>query len=342
MEISQPKVSIIIPTYNEELFLVNCVDSILKNKYPKQQLEIILIDGLSTDKTTEIAKEIIEENKEVSIQLISNPKKTFPCAVNLGVKDSTGDFIMILGAHAVYDEMYIPLCVENSLKYDADNVGGILNTIGLNQSLTGKLITNVLSSPFGVGNSVFRTGTDKVTEVDTVFGGFYKRSVFDKIGYFNENLRSSSDMDFNVRLKKTGGKIILDPLIIATYYTRSDFGKFMKNNWRNGFWAIYPLRFVDYLPVSIRHLIPLFFICGVIGGSVLSLFSNVFLFLFLGVLSLYVLLSFYFSIPFVKKGFANIIFMPFLFLFLHLTYGCGSLLAIINVVFFKVLNIIKR
>ena len=340
-EIRQPIVSIIIPCYNEELFLENCIDSILKNDYPKDKIEILIIDGLSTDTTKKIAERIINENKSISIKLITNHGKTFPCAVNLGYNNSIGDFIMILGAHAVYNNSYISLCIENHLLYNADNIGGVLHTIGLNKSITGKLITNVLSSSFGVGNATFRTGTDKVTEVDTVFGGCYKRSVFEKIGLFNENLRSTSDMDFNVRLKKSGGKIILVPSIIATYYTRNNFMKFIKNNFRNGFWAIYPLRFVDYLPVSFRHLVPLFFMLGMVGGSIVSIFSSTLFFVFQAVLFIYFHSAIYFSFSFIKKGFINIFLMPLLFLVLHVTYGSGSLWAVLNVLYFKVIRIFK-
>jgi glycosyltransferase involved in cell wall biosynthesis len=337
-----PLISIIIPCYNEEIFLGKCINSVLNNDYPLEKVEIFIVNGMSTDKTVEVAQEIIKSNSEVKIEILNNPKKIFPCAVNIGVNNSHGEFIMILGAHSVYNKSYITLCVENSLKYDADNVGGILETIGTNTSVIGRAITCVLSSSFGVGNSTFRTGTDKVTEVDTVFGGCYKRKVFEKIGFFNENLRSTSDMDFNVRLKKAGGRIILDPGIKATYFTRNSFGKFFSNNIRNGYWSIYPLRFIDYLPVSMRHMIPLFFICSVICGIILSFVANIFMYILLGVMIIYTIAAFVAATPFIKKGVFNIILMPFLFLTLHLTYGAGSLWAGIKVIYYKTFGFTKK
>ncbi len=337
-----PLVSIIIPCYNEEKFLRKCIDSVLNTDYPLDKLEIFIVNGMSTDKTVEVAQEIIIENSKVKISALTNPKKIFPSAVNLGVKNSTGEFIMILGAHSVYSRTYITRCVENSLKYDADNVGGILETIGINTSAIGKAITCVLSSSFGVGNSTFRTGTDKVMEVDTVFGGCYKRNVFDRIGFFNENLRSTSDMDFNVRLKKASGRIILDPEIKATYFTRNNLGKFITNNIRNGYWSIYPLRFLDYLPVSLRHMIPLFFICGIICGAALSFVNNILMYIFLGVMAVYFLIAIIASFTFIKKGILNIFLMPLLFLILHLTYGFGSLLAGVKVIYYKIISVSKK
>jgi glycosyltransferase involved in cell wall biosynthesis len=340
--IPYPMISILIPCFNEEVFIEQCLNSVLENDYPKSSMEVFIIDGMSSDNTLNIVNNFVRSHTDVRIEIILNPKKIFPCAVNLGIMKSSGDYIFILGSHAIYNKDYFSLSVSTSQKYNAENTGGILITEGLNISAIGKAINNVLSCSFGVGNSVFRTGTDKIIESDTVFGGCYRRDVINKIGFFNENLRSTSDMDYNVRLKKSGGKIILNPAIIATYYTRNDFRKFEKNNFRNGFWSLYPLRFVDYLPVSLRHMIPLFFVCGILGGILLALFSKVFLILLLVVLGLYFLTAIYFSFKFVRNGISNCFLMPFLFLLTHLTYGAGSLLGLLKVLFFRFIGIFKR
>ena len=323
-----PKITLIIPCKNEEHWIGKCLDSVIKNDYPKEVSELFIVDGLSTDKTVETALKY--SNKYPFIKVFKNEKRIFPAAVNLGFNASSGEVIFILGAHATYDEDYISKCVKYLFELQADNVGGSLNTVGLTDTVVGRAITNVLSSSFGVGNSTFRTGTDKITEVDTVFGGCYARRVFDKIGLFNENLVSSSDMDYNTRLKNAGGKIYLIPEISATYYTRSSFPKFMKNNIRNGFWAIYPLRFLDYIPVSLRHFIPLIFLSGLITGIILSFFSNIFLYTLVGTLLVYFAAAVWASLKFFMQNPLNIILLPFLFFMLHLSYGVGSFYAVIK------------
>jgi glycosyltransferase involved in cell wall biosynthesis len=328
-----PFLSIIIPTRNEELFIGNCLKSILLDEYNRDFMEILIIDGMSIDDTRKIVTSFISENPV--IRIIDNPKKLYPCAVNIGVKESKGDVILILGAHATYEKSYISKCVKYLFELEADDVGGVLNTVGLNNSVMGRAITNVLSSSFGVGNSTFRTGSDKITEVDTVFGGCYHRNVFERIGYFNENLVSSSDMDFNTRLKRSGGRIYLIPEIIATYYTRSTFSSFMKNNFRNGYWAIYPIRFLDYIPVSLRHFIPLFFLLGIIGGIALSFVSVIFLYILSGTLAVYFIASVFASLKFARKDEYSFLLLPLLFPLLHLSYGLGSLIAFIKVVISK-------
>jgi len=331
-----PLVSVIVPCRNEENFIKFCVDSIIENDYPKNCLEIIFVDGMSTDKTVEILEDY--KKKYNNIEILTNPKVIFPSAVNLGVRKSSGDYIMIMGAHATYKNDYISKSVKYLDEYGIDNAGGILYTIGQEQTFVAKIILKVLTSPFGVGNSKFRTGSDKPIEVDTVFGGCYKRSVFEKIGFLNENLVSSSDIEFNIRLKRAGGKISLFPDIIATYYTRTSFKKFVRNNFRNGFWAIYPLRFVSYMPVSFRHFVPLLLFISLAGSFLLSILNSYFFFLFVFIISLYLLASIAFSIKYIKENLLYIVLLPFFFFIIHFSYGIGSLYAGFIILFSKIIK----
>jgi len=318
-----PLITLILPTKNEEFYIENCLNSLIKCDYDFNKIEILVIDGLSTDRTIEIVNSYI--SKYPFIRLLSNPGKTFPCAVNIGFKQSKGEAIFILGAHAYYDSKYLIKCTKNLFELGADNVGGVLNTLGTNKSLVGNGITIILSEPFGVGNATFRTGSDKIMEVDTVFGGCYRRDVIDRIGYFNENLVSSSDMDFNTRLRKAGGKIFLLPEIKATYYTRSTFKNFLRNNIRNGYWVIYPIRFLSYVPFSFRHFVPLIFLLLIIIGLFLSFFSQIFIYFLIVLFSVYFLTALIISSKYVKQSILNLVLLPFLFFTLHIAYGIGSL-----------------
>jgi glycosyltransferase involved in cell wall biosynthesis len=333
-EIIQPVVSVVIPCRNEEMWIGRCIESVLKNDYPQELLEIFVVDGLSTDKTVEIAKSYQE--KYPCVKVLRNEKKIFPAAINLAYKNSTGEAIIILGAHAEYSENYISENVKALYSYEVDNVGGLLEQIWPVQNTAGKAITMVLSSKFGIGGATYRTGTDKPVFVETVFGGCYRRSVFERIGLFNEELVSSSDMDFNTRLKKIGGKILLIPTAkVYYYYAETNFKKFIRNNFRNGFWTINPLQFVDYIPVALRHLVPLFFVSGIICGVILSVISFYFLCLFLLVSGIYLTAAWYFSFKYRKDGLKYAIILPFFFFSLHFSYGLGSFVGMIKVLFSK-------
>ena len=213
-----PFITIIIPCRNEELFISECVTSLLHQDYPAEKVEILIIDGISKDGTLKILQQITEKNPNVRI--FSNSRKIFPAGVNIGIAQAKGDYIFIAGAHAQYPGNYISGCIINSQKYDADNIGGLIETVPFEDNFTGRIITKVLSSPFGVGNSKFRTGSSEIIETDTVFGGCYKKEVFVKHGKFNENLVSTSDYEFNKRIKRAGAMIFLVPEIIIKYYTQ--------------------------------------------------------------------------------------------------------------------------
>jgi len=326
-------VSIIIPCRNEEKFIAKCLDSIINNDYPKENLEVLVIDGMSEDKTRQIVQEY--EHKYPFIKLLDNPKKVTPIAFNIGIQHAEGEIIAIMCAHAIYEKDYISKCVKYLDEYKADNVGGTMITIPRENTFIGRAIVSALSHRFGVGGSVFRTGSKEPRWVDTVFGGCYKREVFDRIGLFNENLVSTQDMEFNQRLKKAGGKILLHPEIVSNYYARSDFKSFCKHNFRNGIWAIYPLKFVDHIPVSWRHFIPLVFVSGLIGSAVLSAFFHFFLWLLLFIAGSYTLANIYFSFKITtkEKDFRYLFVMPIIFASLHIVYGLGSLWGLLRVVF---------
>lgn len=332
-----PFVSIIIPCRNEEKFIGECLDSIIANDYPKDRLEVFIVDGMSEDETKRIVENYIEQYS--FIKLLSNPRKITPCALNIGIKNAMGEIIMRMDAHATFEKSYISKCVKYLNEYNVDNVGGTMITRPRKDTFIGKTIVTALSNRFGVGGSAFRIGAKEVTEVDTVFGGCYRKEVFDKIGFFNEKLSNTQDVEFNLRLKKKNGKILLVPDIISYYYTRSDFKSFLKNNFRNGVWSILPFKFTATMPVSWRHLIPLVFVLSLIGSlglwglsGLLGLHSLLSFLSFLFIIILYFLASIYFSVKIaLKKNDLRYFFiMPIIFASLHIGYGLGSMWGLVK------------
>ena len=325
-------VSIVIPCRNEEKFIAKCLDSIIANDYPKDRLEILIVDGMSEDETRDIVEGYTQQYR--FIKLLDNPKKITPVAFNIGVQHAKGEIIMIMSAHSTYEENYISKCVKFLGEYNADNVGGILITVPGDDTLIAKSIVLSLSNPFGVGNSHFRIGGVKEPKwSDTAAFGCYKREVFERIGLYNENLARSSDMDFNVRLKNAGGKILLVPDIVAYYHARPNFKAFCKHNLSNGFWATYPLKFVN-MSFSLRHYIPFIFVSSLIGSAVLSVFSPIFLWLFLFIFGSYALANAYFSVKIAakEKDFRYLFAMPLIFATLHISYSLGSLWGLLKVI----------
>jgi len=317
-------ISVIIPCLNEEKFIAKCLDSIISQDFPKEKLEVFLVDGMSLDKTRDIIKSY--EQKYPFIKILDNPKKFTPFALNAGIKQSKGEVIIRMDAHAVYENNYISKCVKHLEESKADNVGGILKTTALDETTMAKAIVISLSHFFGAGGSRFRLGAKEPKEVDTVFGGCYKREVFDKIGFYNENLIRSQDMEFNLRLKKSGGKIMLFPDIVSYYYPKATLLEFFRHNVADGIWAVYPLKFVK-MPFSLRHYLPLFFLLSLIGSAFLSLIVPPFYILFAFIFWTYFWANIFVSlfIAIKEKNIKLFFFLPFVFGARHFGYGIGSL-----------------
>ena len=329
--LNSPFVTIILPCRNEEKFIGPCLDSIIANDYPKNNLEILVIDGMSDDKTRKILKDYSQ--KYNFIKIIDNPKKFIPLALNIGVKNAKGEFIVRMDAHSVYNKNYISKCIKYLKEYEVDNVGGIWKIMPSEKTLINKAIALVSSSFFGAGNAYYRTGYSKGLKfVDTVFGGCYKKDVFKKIGLYNENLVRSEDMEFNLRLKKAGGKILLVPEIVTRYYPKSTLKEFFKHNFLDGIWTIYPLKFG--LSLKLRHYIPFVFIFSLIVPLTLSVFFKPMIYLFLFIIGLYLFTSLFFSISIAikEKNFGFVFLLPLAFACRHFGYGLGSLIGFIKLI----------
>ncbi|MBZ9577551.1 glycosyltransferase family 2 protein [Patescibacteria group bacterium] len=322
-------VSVIIPCRNEEKFISKCLDSIIAQDFPKDKQEVLIIDGMSEDKT----KEIIENYSKrfPYVKLLNNPTKFTPAGLNIGVKKSKGEVIIRMDAHAIYSRDYISKCLKYLEKYRVDNVGGIIKTIPKENKIIAKAIAFSLSHPFGAGASYFRIGSEKPRLVDTVFGGCYRKKVFDKIGFFNENLVRSQDMEFNLRLKRTGGKILLAPDIKSYYYPKATLWSFFVHNLKDGVWSVYLLRFVK-MPLSLRHYIPLVFVLSLVVTGLLGIFLSIFFWIFLGITCLYIITAVYFSIKsaIVKREISYFFALPLVFTTRHIGYGLGSILGFIK------------
>lgn len=326
----RPLVSIVIPCYNEERFIGQCLDSIIANSYPKDRLEVIVVDGMSNDGTRSIVEEYAR--KYPFIQLLDNPLRITPKALNLGIQAARGKIVIRMDAHACYDPEYVSRCVDYLYQYNAENVGGVMQTVSRDATLVGKSIAFVMSSKFGVGDSIFRTGTNSIREVDTVFGGCYPREVFDKIGLFNEQFRRGQDREFNYRLRQAGGKIILAPDIKCIYYARSGLLAHMKHTFASGGVVFTLTRITRTKMYSWRNLVPLVFVISLLGSLIFGFFETGFLVFFLIIVFVYLLAAILASAPIVRKerDLRFLLITPAVFAVTHIAYGVGSLIELIR------------
>jgi len=320
-------VSIVIPCRNEEEYIGRCLDSVINNNYQTGTVDIYVCDGLSTDSTVNIVNEY--SDKYQNIHLLVNHKLTTPYALNLGIKQSKSEVVIILGAHSEIESDYISNCVS---ELEADKslgcVGGIINNIYENN--LAMVIGHAMSSGFGVGNAYFRTG-GKEGYVDTVAFGAYNRSVFEDVGLFDEELARNQDDEFNFRLIKGGYKIALKKNIRSNYYVRASFKKLYKQYYQYGYWKVFVNKKHNTI-TSIRQLVPLLFVLFIIFGLLLSFANKLFLYMFLITLILYFSLGLFFSFS-KSRSIIKMSGIVFSFFILHFSYGMGYLSGIFRFIF---------
>jgi succinoglycan biosynthesis protein ExoA len=313
-----PFVSVIIPCRNEARFIERCLASILASDY--HPFEIIVADGLSADGTREILHTLA--SRDPRLRIIDNPERITPAALNRAIAASLGAIVIRFDAHAVMPPDYLRRSVALLESTHADNAGGIIRTLPQTPGPFAEPIALVLASRFGVGNSAFRTTDhDPVPRpADTVFGGCWRKTLFDRLGGFNEKLLRSQDLEFNLRIARAGGIIMLDPSIRSDYYARSTLASFWTHNFANGVWAVLPFALSDIVPVRPRHLIPLAFVISLALSPLLPFPSSI------AAASAYALLNLAAStqIAHAQRRFRYPALLPLAFAALHLAYGLGS------------------
>lgn len=330
------KIDIAIPIFNEEDSIQDCLNSVLNFDNPeKYDIKIFVIDGGSNDKSLELVKYYTDNYDNIT--LIHNKKKIAASALNLAIDRGDGEYLMRLDAGNIFQKDYLTKCVETSIRNNADNVGGFLEIKAKTDSFSSSLTQILMSHPFAVGNSTFRTTSDlKECSVDTVPYGFFKKNIFKKIGNFNEKLERAQDYEFNSRILSSGGKIILNPQIKGIYYSMNLWSHlkkifFVDAPYNAYMWKLNPNSF------SIRHSITLFFVLGIFGGIILSPLNFHINIIFLSVISLYFLIALFSSISSVFKT-SNvflIFILPVCFFTYHFLHGLGILIGIIKILFRK-------
>ncbi len=254
-----PFVSVVVPCRNEARFIRPCLESILAGDYPAERVEILIIDGMSDDGTRNVVTEFVRRHSGVT--LLDNAKRTIPAAMNIGIRHAQGEVLMKADVHSTYPRGYVSSCVRSLEEYQADNVGGVLRIMPGEDSPLAKAIALTLAHPFGSGDAYVKTGARRPRWADTAAFGCYRRVVVEKIGLWNENLAGSSDLDFNVRLREAGGKILLVPDIVIDYFADPNLKALWRHSFSDGVWATYVLKFRSKA-WRWRHWVPLGFVAS--------------------------------------------------------------------------------
>ena len=326
-------VSIIIPCRNEEKFIGKCLDSIIAQDYPKDKLEVLIVDGMSEDKTREIIRKYIQ--KYSFVKILDNPKRITPTAMNIGIKKARGSMITLVNAHSILDKNFLRYSTEYLWKTGADAVGGRLNTIVDSFSIVAQAIPLAANSVFGAGGKRYRSRTKEGWIRDTLPYCVYHKNIFQKIGLLDEELIRGQDAEFNYRILKHNGKIYYTPKIQSYLHVRPTLKKLRKQHFQYGYFKPLVTQKSSVF-LAWRQLIPGIFVGSLIVSLALSAIYRPFLWLFLLILGSYIIANLAFSLKIsLKKGFKFFFVLPFVFATIHFSYGFGYLKGIWDFIILK-------
>lgn len=332
-------VSVICPIYNEEKYITKCIESVLEQDYPTEDLEILFVDGLSTDKTRKIVSDYATRYNQ--IRLLDNPHRIVPYAMNIGIKAAKGDIIIRLDGHVEYPTNYISKCVHYLMTLpNAENVGGVCQTLPCNERNISQAIAIALSTGFGMGNSSFRIGSTEIRKVDTVPFGCFRKSLFERVGYYDNELVRNQDDELNGRIIKNGGTIYLIPELKIKYYSRDKISKVRRMFYQYGLYKPLVNKKLGS-PATARQFVPLLFLLGIVLGGILSVFSIYIMYTYFAVLALYLAIGLFIGCKYAMKYRRPMLtlLMPYVFVNVHLSYGYGYLRGIYKILANKKFNV---
>lgn len=236
-----PQVSIIVPCYNEQATIHLLLEAIYAQTYPRDKLEVIIADGMSTDRTRQQIAEFQRHHPDLAVRIVDNPKRNIPAGLNRAIEAALGEFLVRLDAHCVPRPDYVAGCATALEQGKGENVGGVWEILPGGAGWQARAIALAAAHPLGVGDARYRY-SETAQQVETVPFGAYRRSLVEKIGPYDESLLTNEDYEFNVRVKQSGGAIWLDPAIRSVYFARATFGSLARQYGRYGYWKARMLR----------------------------------------------------------------------------------------------------
>jgi succinoglycan biosynthesis protein ExoA len=325
-----PSVSIIIPCYNEQDTIGKLLEAVYAQTFPRVDLEMVIADGMSTDGTRTVIAGFADAHPDLHIAMADNPAHSIPSALNCALKEAQGEIIVRLDGHSVPYPDYIERCVADLQAGLGENVGGVWEIHPGDSTWMAQSIAVAASHPLGVGDALYRHAS-KASEVDTVPFGAFKRELLALIGFFDESLHTNEDYEFNTRIRKSGGKIWLDPAIRSVYFARPTLATLARQYSRYGFWK---WRMLRRYPETLRWRqgLPPLFVFSLVVGAILAVFLPVFRILLAAEILIYciTLVSAGVSASIKQKKAILVFGLPVAIATMHIAWGAGFLWSMIK------------
>jgi succinoglycan biosynthesis protein ExoA len=327
---SNPRVTVIVPCYNEEKTIRGLLEALSRQTFPLKEMEVVVVDGMSVDNTLLEIEAFQNSGVGLVVRVVENPKRIIPAALNIGIEEARGQYVVRLDAHSVPHPEYILRSVAGLEQHLGDNVGGVWRIIPSADTWIGRSIATAAAHPFGVGDAKYRYA-DTPGTVDTVpFGGF-RRDFLRGIGGFDESLKTNEDYELNTRIRESGGKIWFDPNIQVQYYSRPTLRQLARQYFRYGYWKVEMLR---RFPGSLRwrQALPPLFVLGIVVLSIAALWMPLAGWMLLSVLAIYstALILSATDVALQAQKPSLLLGVPLAIIVMHFSWGSAFLLSVVH------------
>jgi glycosyltransferase involved in cell wall biosynthesis len=323
---SRPRVSVIMPVRNEAAYIEGALDAVFAQDYPPDEIEVVVADGMSTDGTREKLESM--RARHPNLRVVDNPLGIAPTALNAALRSARGEIVVRVDGHCEIAPDYVRRCVDHLESGAAEAVGGPVETVGVNA--LGEAIALAMSSRFGVGGSAFRTVKGRTLLVDTVPFPGYRREVLERVGPFDEELVRDQDDEYNYRLRKLGGRVLLAHDVRSRYYSRGSWRALWRQYFQYGYWKV---RVLQKHPrqMKARQFVPALFVAALGGAAVLAPFLPGARWALVGTLGAYLLANLAASLSAAAGGgWRRAHLLPATFAILHVAYGSGFLTGLLR------------
>ena len=326
----EPSVSVVIPCFNEERFIGKVLDN-LAQQYEAERFEILIVDGMSQDHTRDVVSQFAAAHPNLNLRIVDNPKRNIPTALNLGVRNASGDIIVRMDAHSVPSKNYVRRCVQLLNEADVDVVGMPWRIQPGADTLIARAIARAVSHPFGIGDAKYRLASSTGTSfVDTVPFGVFRKTLWEKLNGFNEELLANEDYDFNYRVRVNGGKVMLDGSGHCNYFARPTLTALASQYVRYGKWKAQMVK-LHPRSIKLRHVVAPVFVLAMALTAFGAWFWKPAAWSFFTLMLTYSVFAFVCATSLAKRArdYKLTLVIPLVFFVLHVSWGSSFLLGLV-------------